>query len=144
MSGSKYVSSFIGFAPADDPSIVIAVVLDEPQGALRNGGQVSAPIFREIAEQTLPELNIVPDETIHPDNLTAQEIPIEIEIAPISTQKKDAPKKAEKTATSKKIKETKRENKPPSEEKKSIKQKAVMLNNENKDKLSRERIKQKT
>ncbi len=144
VSGSKYVSSFIGFAPADDPSIVIAVVLDEPQGALRNGGQVSAPIFREIAEQTLPELNIVPDETIHPDNLTAQEIPIEIEIAPISTQKKDAPEKAEKTATSKKIKETKKENEPPSEEKKSIKQKAVMLNNENKDKLSRERIKQKT
>ncbi len=144
VSGSKYVSSFIGFAPVDDPSIVIAVVLDEPQGALRNGGQVSAPIFREIAEQVLPELNVVPDENIRPDNLMAQEIPSETEVAPISTQKEDAPKKAEKTATSEKIKETKKENEPPSEEKKSIKQKPVMLNNENENKLSRERIKQKT
>lgn len=57
----KYVSSFIGFAPLDNPSVVIAIILDEPQGALRDGGHVSAPIFREIAEQILPELNVSPD-----------------------------------------------------------------------------------
>ena len=61
INDNKYVSSFIGFAPADNPSVVIAVILDEPQGAMRDGGQVSAPIFREIAEQILPELNVVPD-----------------------------------------------------------------------------------
>lgn len=61
VSGSKYVSSFIGFAPAENPTVVIAVVLDEPQGALRNGGQVSAPIFRQIAEQILPEMEVSPN-----------------------------------------------------------------------------------
>lgn len=60
----KYISSFIGFAPVDNPRVVIAVVIDEPRGALRNGGQVAAPIFREIAEQVLPELNVTPDGTI--------------------------------------------------------------------------------
>ena len=64
VSGSKYVSSFVGFAPAENPSVVIAVILDEPQGALRNGGQVSAPIFREIAEQILPELDLSPNSGI--------------------------------------------------------------------------------
>ena len=64
---NKYVSSFIGFAPADDPAIVIAIIVDEPRGALRYGGQVAAPIFREIAEKVLPELNITPDGTLPED-----------------------------------------------------------------------------
>lgn len=55
----KYVGSFVGFAPADDPKIVIAVMIDEPAGAYY-GGEVAAPIFREIAEQVLPELNVAP------------------------------------------------------------------------------------
>jgi stage V sporulation protein D (sporulation-specific penicillin-binding protein) len=58
---NKYVSSFIGFAPAENPAVVIAVILDEPQGATRDGGQVSAPVFREVAEGILPELNVAPD-----------------------------------------------------------------------------------
>lgn len=58
---NKYIASFIGFAPADNPEIVIAVVVDEPKGSSRYGGQVAAPVFREIAGQVLPELNIVPD-----------------------------------------------------------------------------------
>jgi cell division protein FtsI (penicillin-binding protein 3) len=62
---NKYISSFIGFASMDNPSIVIAVVLDEPQVALRDGGHVAAPIFRDIAEKILPELNVAPDSTIH-------------------------------------------------------------------------------
>jgi cell division protein FtsI (penicillin-binding protein 3) len=61
---NKYVSSFVGFAPADKPRVVIAVIIDEPQGAARNGGQVAAPVFREIAEQILPELNVTPDGTL--------------------------------------------------------------------------------
>lgn len=58
---NKYVSSFGGFAPADNPSVVIVVVLDEPRGEYRDGGHVAAPVFREIAEQILPELGIKPD-----------------------------------------------------------------------------------
>lgn len=64
VSSSKYISSFIGLAPVDNPSVVIAVVLDEPTGGARDGGQVSAPIFRNIAEQILPEMNIIPDGTL--------------------------------------------------------------------------------
>jgi cell division protein FtsI/penicillin-binding protein 2 len=64
VSSSKYVSSFIGLAPVENPSVVIAVVLDEPTGGARDGGQVSAPIFRNIAEQILPEMNVIPDGTL--------------------------------------------------------------------------------
>ena len=75
VDGSKYISSFIGFAPADDPEIVIAVVMDEPTVGSRNGGQVSAPVFTEIAEQVLPELNVVPDSDINHDQLIAEDVP---------------------------------------------------------------------
>ncbi len=60
----KYISSFVGFAPANDPRVVIAISIDEPRGALRYGGQVAAPVFRQIAEQVLPELNVLPDGTV--------------------------------------------------------------------------------
>ncbi len=69
---NKYVSSFIGFAPADNPEIVIAVVMDEPQGSERYGGQVAAPVFKEIAEQVLPELNVVPDIRLKDDFVAEQ------------------------------------------------------------------------
>jgi stage V sporulation protein D (sporulation-specific penicillin-binding protein) len=79
VDSSKYVSSFIGMAPADNPSVVIAVVMDEPRGGARDGGQVSAPVFREIAEQILPEMNIIPDSNIQQETLTAEQIPSETE-----------------------------------------------------------------
>ncbi|MES1171970.1 MAG: penicillin-binding protein 2 [Bacteroidota bacterium] len=56
---SKWVSSFIGFAPADNPRVAIAVLVDEPQGG-HLGGAVAAPIFREIAEQALRYLHVPP------------------------------------------------------------------------------------
>ncbi|MEJ7615451.1 MAG: penicillin-binding transpeptidase domain-containing protein [Pyrinomonadaceae bacterium] len=59
-SKTKYVASFVGFAPANDPAVVIAVVVDEPSGAY-HGGDVAAPLFREIAERILPPLNVMPD-----------------------------------------------------------------------------------
>ena len=58
---AKYVSSFIGFAPADNPAITIAVVMDEPKIGGRDGGGAAAPAFREIAQAVLPELNVAPD-----------------------------------------------------------------------------------
>ena len=61
VSSAKYMSSFIGMAPADDPKVTIAVIIDEPKIGGRDGGQVAAPIFKEIAEQILPELNVKPD-----------------------------------------------------------------------------------
>src|SRR5499427_7394686 len=59
-SPTKYIGSFVGFAPVNDPAVVIIVVIDEPEGA-HHGGDVAAPVFREIAEQVLPELNVTPD-----------------------------------------------------------------------------------
>jgi cell division protein FtsI (penicillin-binding protein 3) len=59
-SKTKYVASFVGFAPVENPSVVIIVVLDEPVGSYY-GGAVAAPVFKEIAEQTLPYLGVAPD-----------------------------------------------------------------------------------
>lgn len=59
-SPTKHVASFVGFAPTSDPQVVIIVVIDEPRGAY-HGGEVAAPVFREIAERVLPYLNVAPD-----------------------------------------------------------------------------------
>jgi cell division protein FtsI (penicillin-binding protein 3) len=64
-STTKYVGSFVGFAPVKNPAVVIIVVIDEPQGAY-HGGDVAAPVFREIAEQILPDLSVSPDVAIKP------------------------------------------------------------------------------
>lgn len=58
--GHKYVASFIGFFPADDPELCISVVLDEPKEGYY-GGQVAGPVFKEIAERAANYLNIRPD-----------------------------------------------------------------------------------
>jgi cell division protein FtsI (penicillin-binding protein 3) len=56
---SKWVSSFIGFAPAQDPRLALVVMVDEPQGG-HLGGAIAAPIFKEIAEQALRYLHVAP------------------------------------------------------------------------------------
>jgi cell division protein FtsI/penicillin-binding protein 2 len=58
-SKSSYVASFIGFAPALHPRLLIAVMVDEPHGAIY-GGTVAAPAFGEIASFALPYLRIRP------------------------------------------------------------------------------------
>lgn len=59
-SKTKYVASFVGFAPVENPALVIIVVVDEPVGA-HHGGDIAAPVFAEIAEQILPDLGVAPD-----------------------------------------------------------------------------------
>jgi len=56
----KYVASFIGFFPADNPQLCISVVMDEPKEGYY-GGQVCGPVFKEIAERCASYLNIQPD-----------------------------------------------------------------------------------
>lgn len=56
-SREKYMSSFVGFVPSDDPKLAIIVVLDEPKEEIY-GGVVAAPVFRAIAEHSLIYLNI--------------------------------------------------------------------------------------
>jgi stage V sporulation protein D (sporulation-specific penicillin-binding protein) len=56
----KYIASFIGFFPADDPQLCISIVFDEPKDGYY-GGQVAAPVFRQVAELAASYLNISPD-----------------------------------------------------------------------------------
>jgi cell division protein FtsI (penicillin-binding protein 3) len=56
-SGTEYISSFIGFAPADSPRIVILVMIDNPKG-LHWGSVVAAPVFKKIAKKALRYLNV--------------------------------------------------------------------------------------
>ncbi len=58
-SASEHIVSFIGFAPADDPQVVIYIAVDDPQG-LQFGGLIAAPIVRNIMEDTLRYLEIEP------------------------------------------------------------------------------------
>ena len=59
-SPTKRIGSFVGFVPADKPKLTIVVIIDEPQG-IKYGGVVAAPAFREIAQNTLAYLKIVPN-----------------------------------------------------------------------------------
>jgi len=56
-SETKYVASFIGFAPAQDPRLLVAVIVDQPQGEIY-GGSVAAPAFGRIASFALPYLGV--------------------------------------------------------------------------------------
>ena len=58
-SKTRYIASFVGFAPARDPRLLVSIVVDEPQGAIY-GGEVAAPAFGEIAKFALPYLAIPP------------------------------------------------------------------------------------
>ncbi|MGD0454225.1 MAG: penicillin-binding protein 2 [Solirubrobacteraceae bacterium] len=59
-SKSAYVASFIGFAPANDPKLLCAVVVDEPSAGSIYGGTVAAPAFGQIMSFALPYLGIAP------------------------------------------------------------------------------------
>jgi cell division protein FtsI (penicillin-binding protein 3) len=59
-STSRYVASFVGFAPATRPRVVVLVTVDEPHGAIW-GGVVAAPAFKSIMQQTLQYLSARPD-----------------------------------------------------------------------------------
>jgi cell division protein FtsI (penicillin-binding protein 3) len=60
-SKEDYLSSFVGFAPAHDPKLVILVMVDSPVGVIW-GGSVAAPVFKAIAEQSLSYLQVPPDD----------------------------------------------------------------------------------
>jgi len=57
---SKHIASFVGFAPAEKPVLSIIVVLAEPRKDAYYGGQIAAPVFREIAVRTLRYMGIAP------------------------------------------------------------------------------------
>jgi len=62
----KYVSSFIGFAPASDPRLVVAVMIDEPSAGKHYGGDVAAPVFAQIMAGALRTLGVPQDQPLKP------------------------------------------------------------------------------
>ena len=66
----KFFSSFIGFFPANNPEICISITMDEPKQGYY-GGQIAAPVFKEIAERAANYLNIKPEDSDLPDSIAA-------------------------------------------------------------------------
>jgi len=64
-SKTKYVGSFAGFAPVNNPQIVVVVILDSAVG-LHQGGQIAAPVFRRISQQVLEYLHVPHDLPLAP------------------------------------------------------------------------------
>jgi cell division protein FtsI (penicillin-binding protein 3) len=64
-SATQLIASFTGFAPINDPAVSILVSLDSPVGQ-HDGGQVAAPVFKRIAEQVLPHLDVPRDVPMAP------------------------------------------------------------------------------
>lgn len=71
---NKYVSSFIGFAPASDPRFVVAVMIDEPTGGSYYGGDIAAPVFAQIMSGSLRTLGVRPDAPILPTQVARQSV----------------------------------------------------------------------
>jgi cell division protein FtsI/penicillin-binding protein 2 len=80
----KYISSFIGFFPADNPELCISIILDEPKRDGFYGGLTAAPVFNEVAEKAANYLNIRPD--LKHSEPTAQEtLAAEVDRRPLKT-----------------------------------------------------------
>lgn len=63
---NKYVSSFVGLAPASDPRLIVAVMIDEPTGGKHFGGDVAAPVFANVMAGSLRAMGIAPDAPLAP------------------------------------------------------------------------------
>ena len=68
-SDNLRIASFVGFAPYSDPHLVIYVVIDEPGVKPYYGGTWAAPVFKEIAEESLRYLNVAPDRELSKESL---------------------------------------------------------------------------
>ena len=62
-SADRRFSSFVGFAPAEAPRVVVGIFVDEPKGDARFGGEVAAPAFREVVEYAMKTLGVPPART---------------------------------------------------------------------------------
>ena len=65
-SRTKVIASFTGFAPINNPAVTILVSIDSPEGWPHDGAAVSAPVFKRIAEQVLPYLDVPRDVPLNP------------------------------------------------------------------------------
>jgi cell division protein FtsI (penicillin-binding protein 3) len=70
--GDKRFASFVGFAPARDPRLVVGVFIDEPKGTVY-GGEVAAPVFREVVEYAMKAWGIPPTEPLEEEKDAASQ-----------------------------------------------------------------------
>ncbi len=70
-SRSSVIASFTGFAPINNPAVTILVSVDSPGGYPHGGGEVAAPVFKRIAEQILPYLDVPQDKPMNPQLMQA-------------------------------------------------------------------------
>ena len=68
---NKYVASFVGFAPASEPRLIVAVMVDEPSAGIYYGGDVAAPVFSQVMGGALRTLGVPQDAPLQPLTLTA-------------------------------------------------------------------------
>jgi cell division protein FtsI (penicillin-binding protein 3) len=66
----KYRGWFVGMAPIDKPRIIVAVMIDEPRAGKYFGGDVAAPVFSEVVQQTLRMQGVQPDMNVKPQIVT--------------------------------------------------------------------------
>ncbi len=85
-SKSKYTSSFIGFFPAENPQIVVSVIIDAPGSGEYYGGKVAAPVFKKIAERIIDLTGL--HEYSSPDNM-ASNIVMTGNIQPLDEQQSE-------------------------------------------------------
>jgi cell division protein FtsI (penicillin-binding protein 3) len=69
-AANKYRSWFVGIAPIEQPRIVVAVMIDEPNNGVYYGGLVAAPVFSQTVQQTLRVLGVQPDMNVKPQIVT--------------------------------------------------------------------------
>lgn len=70
----RYIASFVGFVPASDPRLVIAVMLDEPSNGQHYGGQVAGPIFSKIAGTALHMMKVPNDAPLDNNHLVSNDL----------------------------------------------------------------------
>jgi cell division protein FtsI (penicillin-binding protein 3) len=63
---NRYRAWFVGFAPVSDPRIVVAVMVDEPSKGVYYGGEIAAPVFSQVVQQTLRMMNVPTDIEVRP------------------------------------------------------------------------------
>jgi cell division protein FtsI (penicillin-binding protein 3) len=82
-SKTKYVASFVGFAPVNNPAVTIAVIMDSPSKGSYFGTAASAPVFHDLAQQILEYLGVPHDQDLKPENALARNSkPAQQEAAP--------------------------------------------------------------
>ena len=97
-SDSRYVASFVGFAPARNPRLVVLVTVDEPRGTIW-GGTAAAPAFREIAQFALQYFQVPPNAPDEATTASIEEAAAESAEAAAETETETDPTEAPATTT---------------------------------------------